>query len=295
MKNILLIGGAGYIGTYLNKRLIADGYTPAICDIGVRGTAHVKVDYAESYEVLSQSTLAKFDVILWFAGHSNVPQSLADPDGAMYNNCIRLIEFAKRIPENTRFVYASTASLYSIQAGQPVHSSNEDDVIMPYNNAYDISKFAFDYLAKGFLKNYVGFRMGTLSGYSPNIRPELIFNSMNINAKRNGEVTVSNRGSFRSILFLKDLYQAVKACIELEQVPSGFYNLSSLNMTIGEIADKIGAFNRAKVKTVEGNPTYSFAMDTKKSEEILKIKYHRDLEKECAEFIEEAKDFINNK
>ena len=67
------------------------------------------------YQDLTIGDLAGFDAILWFAGHSSVPMALKDPDGAIANNCLDLLQLAKRKSPRTRLIYASTASVYSVE------------------------------------------------------------------------------------------------------------------------------------------------------------------------------------
>jgi UDP-glucose 4-epimerase len=260
---ILLVGGLGYIGSYLNQYLLNLGINVDICDHVKRPNLalNAEIKYPYSYTGLTAKDLAQYDSILWFAGHSSVFESNKDPIGALNNNMINLIDFLKKIPnEDTLFVYASTASLYTGVAGP----SKEDAKVVPYENAYDISKFSFDYLAPRFHKKIIGLRMGTLSGFSRNIRPELIFNSMMLNAHFRGEVKIANKEKIRSILFLSDLAETIKIFLSKKSFPFGFYNASSFTFSIGELGEKISQFTNAKITMLPDSETYSFAIDNSK-------------------------------
>ena len=275
---VLLIG-AGYIGAYLAQRLRQDGVALRVCDRqDLPG-----VDLALDYDLLSAAQLAPFSHVLWFAGHASVAQSVADPLAAARNNCTHLFELAQRLAAHTHFIYASTASLYSSDAMAP-RPALASDLIHPGSNAYDTSKFAFDYLAKGFLRGFTGLRMGTLCGFSPRLRPELIFNQMNITALRDKVVRVANPERHRSILFLSDLYQVVRACLALPQAVNGFLNLASLNLSIGEIAQRIAHHHQVPVQTMPDSPTYSFNMDTLHAQQVLQWRFDTDLSAQCAAF-----------
>ena len=241
------------------------------------------MDLALDYDLLSAAQLAPFSHVLWFAGHASVAQSVADPLAAARNNCTHLFELAQRLAAHTHFIYASTASLYSSDAMAP-WPALASDLIHPGSNAYDTSKFAFDYLAKGFLRGFTGLRMGTLCGFSPRLRPELIFNQMNITALRDKVVRVANPERHRSILFLSDLYQVVRACLALPQAVNGFLNLASLNLSIGEIAQRIAHHHRVPVQTMPDSPTYSFNMDTLHAQQVLQWRFDTDLSAQCAAF-----------
>lgn len=288
--NVLLIGGAGYIGSYLHGRLRADGIDADICDLGLRGNGGAPIKFAADYATLSEEMLSPYSVIVWFAGHSSVPIALNDPSGALMNNCINLAALRRRASAAARLIYASTGSLYSTPvsaAKGAVDLSAEVDNIYPKNNAYDMSKFCFDYMAQGFMKGFMGLRLGTVSGHSPNLRPELIFNAMNLSAIRTGKVKVSNAGASRSILFLDDLYKVVAAGIERTDIPDGFYNLASATGTVGMFADAVTRFHGAEIEHMPDSPTYSFALDTEKIRRTLGIEFNGDLQARCAEFTEE--------
>jgi UDP-glucose 4-epimerase len=261
--NILLVGGLGYIGTFLNDYLLNLGFTVDICDYGkiLNPRSNSNIKYPYNYSGLTAKDLSQYDCILWFAGHSSVSESNSDPIGALNNNMINLIDFLKKIPkENTLFIYASTASLYTGAEGP----SREDAKVVPYENAYDISKFAFDYLAPRFHKKIIGLRMGTLSGYSAKMRPELIFNSMMLSAYFKGEIKVANKEKIRSILFLSDLAQIIKILLTKSIYSFGFYNASSYTFTIGEISEKISNHSNAKIIELPKSDTYSFSIDNSK-------------------------------
>lgn len=285
--NILLVGGLGYIGTYLNEYLVNLGLVVDICDHSksLNSRSNINIKYPYNYSGLTAKDLAQYDCILWFAGHSSVSESNSDPIGALNNNMINLIDFLKKIPnENTLFIYASTASLYTGVEGP----SKEDAKVVPYENAYDISKFAFDYLAPRFHKKIIGLRMGTLSGYSVKMRPELIFNSMMLSAYFNGEVKVANKEKIRSILFLSDLAEIVKILLTTNISSFGFYNASSYTFKIGEISEKISHHANVKVIELPKSDTYSFSIDNSKIQ-TLGFKNTFSFMEQMEKFIEDIK------
>jgi|GEM_PF-2392462 len=140
--HILLIGACGYIGSYLTEALHRDGYAVDQCD----RLAQPGVLYPGDYALLSRDTLAPYTHVLWFAGHSSVSQAVKEPVDALRNNCIELFELAQKLSPRTHLIYASTASLYSSNQVHPA-AALESDLVVPGNNAYDTSKFAFDYIA----------------------------------------------------------------------------------------------------------------------------------------------------
>lgn len=262
-KRILLVGH-GYVGSFLNPVLQASDYRVSICDQEPEKLADIENAFVCRYQDLSESRLAEFDVILWFAGHSSVPAAVADPEGAVANNCFDLFALARRKPETTRLIYASTASLYSVQTISPDFvppALDESQTRLRPANAYDCSKVAFDALASCFAPGTTGLRLGTVCGASRNLRPDLVFNAMNRSAIREGEVRVANRHAYRSLLFLDDLaYYILKLVAEERPLPH-ILNVGSISLSLGELADEIAEFHGVPVIDLPDSSTYSFRTD----------------------------------
>ena len=287
-SDILLVGGMGYIGSYLAERLTAEGQRFDICDLGWRGFPAGQTLFRQDYATLTPETLARYRLVFWFGGHSSVGAALRDPQGALTNNCVHLLSLRRAMRPDATLVYASTGSLYSrpapVGAAEEVGESREDDRIVADTNSYDISKFCFDYMAQGFLTKFIGLRLGTVSGYSPNLRQELIFNAMNLSAIRDKRVRLANPKAARSILFLSDLFKVVRVCIDRPDLPDGFYNLASVTQTVGEIARSIARFHDVPVEPIPDTLTYSFRLSTQKARETFGITFDDDIAGQCALF-----------
>lgn len=286
-QKILLIGGCGYIGCYLYQRLERAGFAVTVVDQLKRGNPLGITVIKDDYANLDDDFLQQFDAVLWFGGHSSVSQSMTDPDGAVANNCLNLFSFAKRLAPQTKLIYASSGSLYSTKTPDVLPATESSMASIPSQNAYDISKFAFDYLAKSFLGNFYALRMGTLSGYSPNLRPELVFNAMNLAAVTTGYVYLKNSDSHRTILFLNDLWALVRKLLITQQKP-GVYNAGSLSFKMGELAHGIASTWNAQVMYEGDSDTYSFLLDTTRMKAICGNDLSStDLTQRCREFIEQ--------
>jgi UDP-glucose 4-epimerase len=284
---LLLVGGCGYIGSYIYQKALETGITVTVCDTLTRGNP-LNIPVLETdYVDLDQGILDSYHAILWFAGHSSVTQSVQDPNGALKNNCLNLYSFARKIPAYCKFIYASSGSLYSRRAISASPSSETSLAEAPSQNAYDISKFAFDYLAQNFLKNYFALRMGTVSGYSPNLRKELVFNAMNLSAFTTGTVNLMNRKSLRTILHLTDLWQLIFKLLTTPQMP-GIYNVGSSSFTMEQLAAAVAQTWDAEVVYAGDTDTYSFTLDTRKMDAVCGTGLLRmSIGDRCRVFIEE--------
>jgi len=81
------------------------------------------------------------------------------------------------------------------------------------------------------------FRQGTVSGYSPRMRLDLIVNTMFKSAIEKGEIVVNNPSIWRPILSIDDACNAYIRAIETSEEISGIFNIASGNYTVGETAD----------------------------------------------------------
>lgn len=294
--NILLIGGCGYIGSYLFDKLSDEkSFNIDICDSEIRGNQNNKVIKYNLYEELNEDELKNYDFVLWFAGHSSVQQSLKDPIGAYLNNSINLFNLIQKLNNKTKIIYASSASLYSDRNVLPILSSENSLIKIPDNNSYDRSKFAFDYMVEDTFDRFYGLRMGTLAGFSSNIRKELVFNSMSIDAITHKKIYIQNKDSWRSILFLSDLYHTIINIIN-KSPQSGFYNVCSYNMRMIDLATKIGEFYNAEIIDKGNSITYSFRMDNKKMLETCGNSYEiSSFREQCKKFEREYNEFLSSK
>jgi nucleoside-diphosphate-sugar epimerase len=290
---ILLIGH-GYVGAYLRPILKGAGLDVTVCDQNVERLAGVENAMRCRYQELTISDLADFSVILWFAGHSSVPMSLRDPDGALANNCLDLLHFARRKPLNARLIYASTASVYSVLAdGDTVPPAlDESETRLDPVNPYDCSKISIDALARCFANAMTGLRLGTVCGPSPQLRAELVFNAMNLAAMRDGYVQVSNRQSHRNLLFLEDLAHYVLRLVELDVALPPILNTGSINIGIGQLADSIAAFHGVPVVDKGNSPTYSFRMNCGKIEALCGAAPDVSIAERCERFREKFRPYF---
>lgn len=286
----ILLVGHGYVGSYLLTALTEAGHDVSVCDQNVDRLAGIRNAMRCRYQELTIADLADYSVILWFAGHSSVPMSLRDPDGALANNCLDLLHFARRKQLNARLIYASTASVYSVmqsEDGTPPPPLDETETRLDPVNPYDCSKISLDALARCFANAITGLRLGTVCGTSPYLRGELIFNAMNIAAMRDGFVQLRNRNSYRNILFLDDLAHYVLRLAELaDQDLPPILNTGSLNIGIGELADAVAAFHGVPVVDNGNSTTYSFQMNCARIQSLCGTPRQLSIAERCARFRE---------
>ena len=254
---LVIIGGYGYIGSklhaYFNVR--RPKYAIDVVDVATQN--------GNRYQQLSREDLSEFDAVIWLAGHSSVSQAIADPVGALRNNLVDLYEFGRLLRPDQIFIYASSASVYN----RPNSSlAKETDELHTPLNAYDLSKKWFDEISPKLVSQTYGLRFGTVSGMSPNMRLDLIVNSMVNSGIKNKCISVKNETSWRSILGIEDLVTAIDAILH-ERPESGIYNVASESATIGEIGRRISTVLGVPLEFESGEGTYNFQISTSKLEE----------------------------
>ena len=130
-------------------------------------------------------------------------------------------------------------------------------------NIYDVSKHVIDCVAAISGADFYALRFGTVNGWSPNFRLDLMINRMVFDAVVRGEINVMNEGVHRAILDIRDLCRAVTALIAGEPSP-GAYNLCSFNGTVGEIASHVAQATGATLNRLGRTQTYDFCMSNAK-------------------------------
>lgn len=254
---VLLIGALGYIGSRLLRHLRDAGRPVTALDRQAEPGSGV---LAMDYQALTRTDLAPYGTVIWLAGHSSVKMAVDEPAEAFENNVSGLLRLADRLGPSQRLIYASSASLYSgnEEPGAPI---TEDVIGSRYQNAYDLSKYAFDKLIQGRPVDHCGLRFGTVCGVSARQRDELLLNSMVRSAVTDGVVRVSNPQARRSVLALNDLVATIDRMLVVVP-PRGFYNLASYSMGIGEFGAAVARQLGAEVVETPGTGTYTFSVDS---------------------------------
>lgn len=270
MKNILVIGGNGYIGS----RLIYDLHTKyniTSLDICWFNKPYA-INIVQDYKTITQDEINRYDVIILLAGHSSVKMCNGPLDSSWNNNVNNFVNLVKKLQKKQLLIYASSGSVYGLSS----KCSREDDPILfkPINN-YDLTKFSLDTQAQTFINkgyNIVGLRFGTVNGWSPNTREELMINSMTKKSVLEGEMFVNNIDVKRPILGIHDISLAIEKIID--NPVNGIYNLASFVDTVDHISKQVGQyFNCEIVKTPDQKGIYDFDMDTTKFTETFNFKF----------------------
>lgn len=270
VKKTLIIGGCGYIGSSLFLHLKKNNYKVDTVDLELFGNFINPRNKKINYKSLSRDFLRNYQNIILLAGHSSVKMSENNMVKTFHNNVVNFVQLLDKI-EDQKFIYASSSSVYGGTKNLLV-----DETIDKYTPStyYDLSKKEIDYYAHLSSKNYFGLRLGTVCGYSPNLRTDVMINKMYEKALLNKEITIFNKSFYRPILGMNDFTRAISKILTADKDP-GIYNLASFNMTIEEIAKIIAG----KIKGTKINDTgsddsyYNFSVSSEKFKKTFKFEF----------------------
>ena len=258
---ILILGGNGYIGTYLTNFL---GQKYDVTSYGSR---------SQDYNKLTSEYLTGFEYIILLAGHSSVQMCLGPLESPWLNNVVNFKNLLSKTRYDQKIIYASSSSVYG---DKNFNISTERDISLDYINNYDLTKTTLDLYAlreMGLGRNLMGLRFGTVNGSSPVTRVDLMINSMVFNALFNKEIIVTNKNVRRPILYIKDLARAIDHVISGKFYP-GVYNLASFNSTVNEISREVSRQTGALIKDKGNNPgVYNFEISSAKFKDAHGFKF----------------------
>jgi nucleoside-diphosphate-sugar epimerase len=239
---ILVVGGAGYVGSSLIPALIERGYAVDVVDVKWFGV-HLppEVSVVDKHILgLTTADLEPYEQVIFLAGLSNDPMAEFDPaenfqsNGAMPSY---LAYLAKQVGVR-RVIYASSCSVY----GYTVNELYDEDSPAISSFPYGISKLQGE---RGVLQMHdedfstIALRKGTICGYSPRMRFDLIVNTMYKSCIQDGKITVNNPSLWRPILDMRDAVSAYLRAIQADYSINGIFNVASDNYTVGQVGDKV--------------------------------------------------------
>jgi nucleoside-diphosphate-sugar epimerase len=283
---IFIAGGAGYVGSALVPKLQERGYTVDVLDLlwfGNHLPAETKIIEKDIFD-LQEADLKEYDQVIFLAGLSNDPMAEFSPAKNFIFNASApsyLAYIAKRAGIK-KFIYAGSCSVY----GYTVNELYDETAPAVSNYPYGISKLQGEQAVlqmadKDF--SVICFRKGTVSGYSPRMRLDLIVNTMFKTALQKGEIIVNNPSIWRPILSIEDAVSGYIRAVESAEGISGIFNLSSGNYTVGEVGDfvkeaiekKLGKRVKLNIKNIKDFRNYKVSND--KAINILSFKPKHDV------------------
>lgn len=307
---ILVVGGAGYIGSRLVPSLLDHNYEVTVVDnlwFGNNLPKEAEVIKKDVFD-LTESDIKGFDRVIFLAGLSNDPMAEYSPAQNFISNASgpAYLAYIAKKGGAKRFIYADSCSVY----GYAVNKFYDEKAPVTSSYPYGISKLQGEFGAMQLAdENFsvICLRQGTVSGYSPRMRLDLIVNTMYKCAKVDKEITVNNPSIWRPILAISDAVKTYIRSIQASEKISGVFNVASANYTVGQVADIIWEHFqkdlkqdvKLNIKNIQDFRNYK--VTTKKAEEVLGVDFNgsvksilAELDKNCGDNFDYQKDNYYN-
>lgn len=249
MKNILVTGGAGYVGAVLVPELLKQGFNVKVIDLYIYGEEvldsvknhpglkQIKGDIRD--RKLLEREIPGTDAIIHLACISNDPSYELNPELSKtinYDAFLPLVQIAKK-SKVKRFIFASSSSVYGVKDTPNV---TED---LPLEPLTDYSKY------KALCEKYLlqqqdnGFtvlilRPATVCGYSPRLRLDLTVNILTNHAVNKGEITVFGGDQKRPNIHIQDMVDLYVQSLQYPdaKIAGKIFNTGYHNHSVNDIA-----------------------------------------------------------
>ena len=244
MMRILIAGGAGYVGSALIPRLLERGYLVDVVDLFWFGNSlpgETGLLDKDIFEVTTED-LKPYDQVLFLAGLSNDPMAEFSPSKNFVYNAAApaYLAYTAKKAGVKRYVYASSCSVYGYTVNEVYDESRPAVSSYPYG----MSKLQGEQAVMNLVDDHfsvVALRKGTICGYSPRMRLDLMVNTMFRTAMHEGVIRIDNPSIWRPILAMEDAITAYIRAIEAHESISGIFNIASGNYTVGDVGDLVKA------------------------------------------------------
>jgi nucleoside-diphosphate-sugar epimerase len=285
---ILVVGGAGYVGSILVPKLFNLGYDVDVIDLlwfGNNLPQTINVIKKDAFNI-TEEELKQYEQVIFIAGLSNDPMAEFSPQQNFIQNSAlpSYLAYISKQAKVKRFIFASSCSIYGY-ANDKIY--NETDITFS-TYPYGISKIQSEFVIKNICdENFstICLRKGTISGYSPRMRFDLVINTMFKSAMLTNEIIVNDPNAWRPILGIEDAADAYIKSIQAPYEISGIFNVASNNYTILEIAtilknilEEKYNFNNINIQIKNIPDLRSYKVNSDLGKSILNLKYLNDIE-----------------
>lgn len=242
INKILIVGGAGYLGSVLSRKLLEKEYTVRVLDNLMYGDHGIKKLYnhprfefikgdMRNIETLVEA-VNDMDVVIHLAAIVGDPASAIKPKETIEINYLATKTLAEvcKYSQINRFIFASTCSVYgaSPTPETKIDETSELNPVSLYAEMKLKSENALLEIADENFKPTI-LRMSTLYGLSPRMRFDLVVNILSIKALTENKFTIFGGNQWRPLLHVKDAADAYITCLEQPLNKSGeeIFNVGS--------------------------------------------------------------------
>ena len=270
---ILLIGGAGYVGSVLTEELLERGYSVKIFDRFYFGESGLR-RFRDRVEIvrgdmrtMPPAVLDDVGAAVNLGGLSNDPTAEYNPKANYEMNTLatKLSAELCKAAGVKRYILASSCSLYDVGVKE-----EEKDIVIDETTpvapkaAYSSSKYEAERILLGLKdKSFspVILRKGTIYGFSWRMRFDLVINTFVKDGLTKGFITPYFGGEmWRPLVDIRDVAKAYIACIEADDaaVSGEIFNVVYRNFRISEVALRVRSALRTAGVEADVRPDYRY-------------------------------------
>ena len=172
---ILVVGGAGYIGSHTAHALRRKGHEVIIYDNLSTGYASLADGFELVIGDISDSAkltplLARVDAVMHFAAYAYVGESVENPRKYFQNNVLGSIALLNAVMDSSvrKFIFSSTCAVYGVPVKVPMAEDNPRLPVNPYGSSKLAFEFALESYARAYGLRFVAFRYFNASGADEN-------------------------------------------------------------------------------------------------------------------------------
>jgi len=253
VQRVLVVGGAGYIGSTLVRGLLEDGYRVRVLDSLEFGDTSIRALYHNTdFEVVRGDfrcvepvvrATQGVDAVIHLGGIVGDPACALDEDLTLETNlaATSLLAEVCRGAGISRLLFASSCSVY----GTAQEIVDEEAALNPVS-LYAATKVDSEKVllaARNQALHPVIFRLATVFGWSYRPRFDLVVNLLTARAMREGKITIYNGEQWRPFIHVEDVCRALRLALlaPLELLSGRVFNTGSsfMNFTLRQLADLI--------------------------------------------------------
>lgn len=245
--NVLVTGGAGYIGSLLIPELLKEGYDVTVVDnfMHRNNNSLLSCAYHPNFNVIQGDIRSRrimeplidyHKVIIPLAAMVGAMACDDDPIQANEINYISNEQMFSLAKDGQRFIMPTTNSSYG-KSDTPV---DEDSPQHPVSQ-YAKEKLYIENLLMQ-RKEAISLRLASLYGFSPRMRTDLLLNNIVLRAKTDGFISLFEGGAMRDFVHVRDVVRAIIFCLGEANWPKmkgEIYNVGEINRTKREVCGMV--------------------------------------------------------
>lgn len=305
IERILVVGGAGYLGSALVPMLLDRGYSVRVLDSLLFGSESLKAVEKHPHFELAQGDVRDIqsvvqatkgiDTVIHLAAIVGDPACEENPQLAVEINraATRMLADASRGHGVRRFLFASTCSVYGASDFLMDEHAQVSPISLYAQTKLDSESILLGAKTADFCPTIL--RLATLFGASPRPRFDLVVNLLTMRAVCMGKITIFNGEQWRPFMHVEDAARAFLSALDVKdpEIVSGeIFNAGSygLNHRLSEIAEFISkAVPTVAIERVENEDRRNYRVSFDKIHTRLGFVCERSLEDGIREMAEAAR------